>query len=318
MKRYILMRIFHSLLLLAGVVVITFVMVRLLPGDPIRAAMQQNVDLGDEHIVEEVRARYGLDRPIHVQFYIWFTDFLKGDWGTSLTSGDKVTSMFWRRLPVTLELFVLATLWAWIMGIPLGIISALKRNTWLDFFITGGSVVGIAIPVFWEAIILIYVFAVILKIMPPSGYVPFFDDPLRNLHYVLMPTFVMGTQAAGGLARYIRSSLLEVMGQDFIRTARAKGLRERMVLFRHAAKPAMIPVVTIVGMSWAGILGGAFIIELMFALPGLGRMGLDAIFSRDFPIIQAMLVVVSLNILLANLATDIAYGYLDPRIRIQK
>jgi peptide/nickel transport system permease protein len=318
MKRYILMRIFHSLLLLAGVIVITFIMVRLLPGDPIRAAMQQNIDLSDKNIVEEVRARYGLDRPIQVQFYIWFTDFLSGDWGTSLTSGDKVTSMFWRRLPVTLELFVLATFWAWILGIPLGVISALKRNTWLDFFITGGSVVGIAIPVFWEAIILIYVFAVILNIMPPSGYVPFFESPLRNLHYVLMPTFVMGTQAAGGLARYIRSSLLEVLGQDFIRTARAKGLREQMVLFRHAAKPAMIPVITIVGMSWAGILGGAFIIELMFALPGLGRMGLDAIFSRDFPIIQAMLVVVSLNILVANLATDIAYGFLDPRIRVQK
>lgn len=318
MRRYILMRIFHSLLLLVGVVVITFIMVRLLPGDPIRAAMQQNVDLSDKNIVEEVRARYGLDRPVHVQFYIWLTDFIKGDWGTSLTSGDKVTSMFWRRLPVTLELFVLATFWAWLLGIPLGIISALKRNSWLDFFITGGSVVGIAIPVFWEAIILIYIFAVILKIMPPSGYAPFFDDPLKNLHCVLMPTFVMGTHAAGSLARYIRSSLLEVLGQDFIRTARAKGLRERMVLFRHAAKPAMIPVVTIVGMSWAGILGGAFIIELMFALPGLGRMGLDAIFSRDFPIIQAMLVVVSLNVLVANLATDIAYGYLDPRIRVQK
>ena len=165
---------------------------------------------------------------------------------------------------------------------------------------------------------MIYIFGVVLKIMPPSGYIPFFEDPVKNLHFVLMPTFVMGTQAAGGLARYIRSSLLEVLSQDYIRTARAKGLYERMVIFQHALKPALLPVVTVIGMSWAGILSGSFFIELMFALPGLGRMGLDAIFTRDFPIIQAMLVVVSINILLANLLTDIAYGYLDPRIRVEK
>ena len=143
MKRYIFMRIVYAILMLFGVAIITFIMVRLLPGDPIRAAMEQGMDINDETVIQEVRARYGLDRPVHVQFYIWIVDFFKGDWGTSLTSGDKVTSMFWRRLPVTLELFVLATFWAWILGIPLGIISAIKRNTWLDFFITGGSVIGL-------------------------------------------------------------------------------------------------------------------------------------------------------------------------------
>lgn len=318
MKQYIIVRIFYSILILAGVTVITFVMVRVLPGDPIRAAMQQNVDLSDASIVDEVRARYGLDRPVHVQFYIWLRDFVKGDWGISLSSGDKVTAMFWRRLPVTLELFVLTTIWVWILGVPLGIISALRRNSWLDFFITGISIAGLSIPVFWEAIILIYLLAIIFPILPPSGYVPFFEDPIQNLILVAMPTFVMSTQIAGGLARYVRSSILEVIGQDYIQTARAKGLRERAVLYKHAAKPAMLPILTLVGMSWGGILGGAFFIELMFAIPGLGRMGLDAVFSRDFPIIQAVVIVGAINVLLANLLTDLAYGYLDPRIRVQK
>ncbi|MBW2093038.1 MAG: ABC transporter permease [Deltaproteobacteria bacterium] len=318
MKQYVIRRIIYSLLILAGAVVITFIMVRLLPGDPIRAAMQQNVDLNDASIVEEVRARYGLDRPVHVQFFMWLTDFVKGDWGESLASGQKVTAMFWRRVPVTLELFVGATIWAWILGIPLGIYSALNRNSWLDALFTSISVFGISIPVFWEAIILIYFFAVFLQVLPPSGYVAFFEDPIENLKLVLMPTFVMGTQSAGGLARYVRSSFLEVLGKDYIRTARAKGLREKAVIFRHAAKPAMIPVVTIVGLSWGGLIGGSFIIELMFAIPGVGRMGLDAVFARDFPVVQATMVVVSLNVLIMNFIVDITYGLLDPRVRLIK
>lgn len=227
MKRYILIRLVYAFFILFGAVVITFVMVRLLPGDPIRAAMQQNMNLKDETVVEEMRAKYHLDKPVPVQFVKWLTAFVKGDWGTSLSSGQKVTDMFFQRLPVTLELFVLATFWAWILGFPLGIISAFRRNTWLDVSITSVSILGISIPVFFEAIILIYLLAVIFPIFPPSGYVPFFEDPVSNLLHVALPTFIMGTQSAGGLARYVRSSLLEVLGQDYIRTARAKGFRKR-------------------------------------------------------------------------------------------
>jgi peptide/nickel transport system permease protein len=318
MRQYIIKRLIYSLIILSAVSVLVFVMVRLLPGDPIRAAMQQNVDLTDESIVQEVRARYGLDKPIHIQYVLWLRDFFRGDWGTSLSSGDAVTAMFWRRLPVTLLLFVGATFWAWVLGIPLGVISALRRNSWLDASFTTVSVIGISIPSFWQAILMIYAFAVIVKILPPSGYVPFFDNPWQNFQCILMPTFIMGTHSAGSFARYIRMSILEVLGQDFVRTARAKGLRERAVLVKHVAKPAMIPIVTIVGMSWAGLLSGSFIIEFMFAIPGLGRMGLDAVFARDFPVIQATLIVGALNVLLMNLAVDIAYGYLDPRIRVTK
>lgn len=318
MRQYIIKRLIYSFMILAAVSVLVFVMVRLLPGDPIRAAMQQNVDLTDESIVQEVRARYGLDKPIHVQYGIWLRDFFNGNWGISLSSGEEVTAMFWRRLPVTLLLFAGATFWAWILGIPLGVISALRRNSWLDASFTTVSVIGISIPSFWQAILMIYAFAVIIKILPPSGYVPFFESPWQNFQSILMPTFIMGTHSAGSFARYIRMSILEVLGQDYIRTARAKGLRERAVLVKHVSKPALIPLVTIVGMSWAGLLSGSFIIEFMFAIPGLGRMGLDAVFARDFPVIQATLIVGAINVLLMNLIVDIAYGFLDPRIRVTK
>ena len=318
MTRYILFRLLYAAILLAGTIVITFFMTRMLPGDPIRAAMQQNMDLRDETIVQQVRARYGLDRPVHIQFAMWARDFFTGNWGNSLSSGQKVTEMFRQRLPVTLELFFLSLFWSWLFGIIFGVISALKRNSMLDFTITGVSIAGLSIPVFWEAIILIYVFAVWWKVLPPSGYVPFFEDPLTNLKMVAMPTFVMATHGMAGVARYVRASLLEVVGQDFIRTARAKGLREKRVILGHAFKPAAIPVITIFGGTFAGILSGSFIIELMFAIPGLGRMGLDAIFQRDFPIIQAMAVLGSSCVLLANLVTDLAYGWLDPRVRIYK
>ena len=318
MIRYIFFRLFYAAILLAGTIVITFFMTRMLPGDPIRAAMQQNMDLKDEAIVQQVRARYGLDRPAYIQFGMWARDFFTGNWGNSLSSGQKVTHMFWQRVPVTLELFFLSLFWSWSFGIILGVISALKRNTMLDFTITGISIAGLSIPIFWEAIILIYVLAVWWKILPPSGYVSFFEDPVTNLKMLAMPTFVMATHGMAGVARYVRSSLLEVISQDFIRTARAKGLRERMVILQHAFKPAAIPVITIFGGTFAGILSGSFIVELMFALPGLGRMGLDAIFQRDFPIIQAMAVLGSSCVLLANLITDLAYGWLDPRVRIYK
>jgi len=318
MRQYIIRRLIYAFFILAAVSVLVFILVRLLPGDPIRAAMQQNVDLTDDSIVQDVRAQYGLDKPIYVQYVMWLRDFFRGNWGRSLGSGDAVIDMFWRRLPVTLELWFFSMFWAWVIGIPLGIFSALKRNSWLDASITTVSVIGISIPSFWEAILLIYLFAVTLKVLPPSGFVPLFDNPVQNLQSVLLPTFVMGTHGAGSFARYVRSSVLEVLGKDYIRTARAKGLRERAVLLKHAAKPAMMPIVTIVGLSWGHLLSGSFIIEFMFAIPGLGRMGLDAVFSRDFPVIQATLIVGALNVLLMNLLVDIAYGYLDPRVRITK
>jgi peptide/nickel transport system permease protein len=314
---YVVRRLGHALLILWIITVLVFVVVRLVPGDPIRAAMQQNADLSDRRIVEEVRARFGLDRPIPVQFAIWLRDFVIGDWGRSLQTGESVLQMFRQRLPVTLELFVGATLWAWALGIPSGVLGALRLNSVLDASLTAAAIGGAPIPAFWEAILLIYLLAVTTHVLPPSGFVPITEDPWMNLKSVLMPTFVMGTHSAGFLARYVRSSLLEVFGLDYIRTARAKGLAEGVVMRKHAARPAAIPVVTVVGLAWGQFMAGSFLVEYVFALPGLGRMGVDAIFAKDFPVIQATLMAVAVNVLLANLTVDLLYGYVDPRVRVR-
>jgi peptide/nickel transport system permease protein len=317
MGKYIGIRLAHALVILTIVIVLVFVIARLIPGDAIMAAMAGNVDLHDPAVVAQVRHQFGLDEPMLVQFAVWIGHFVRGDWGTSIGTGEKVLDMFLHRLPITLELFAGATLWSVAIGIPAGIIGALKRNSPTDMFVTTGAVVGVSIPAFWEAIVLIYLFAVVLPIFPPSGYVPFSEDPLLNLRAMVLPTFVLGTQSGGLLARYVRSSLLEVLGQDYIRTARAKGLSEVAVVMKHAFKPGMIPVITVIGLSWGGLLAGAFFVEVIFAIPGLGRMSVEAIFQKDFPVIQATLIVVSINVLLVNLLVDVLYGYFDPRVRVR-
>jgi peptide/nickel transport system permease protein len=318
MGRFIGVRLLHALVILALVTVLVFVIAQLMPGDGVLAAMAGSIDMSDASAVERVRKQYGLDQPILVQFGDWLARFVTGDWGTSIGGGEKVYDMFMRRLSPTLELFLGATIWSIGIGIPAGIIGALKRNSAVDVALTTGTMIGVSIPAFWEAIMLIYLLAVIFPILPPSGYVPFFEDPWLNIKSMLLPTFVLGTHSAGLLARYVRSSLLEVLGQDYIRTARAKGFSERAVIVLHALKPAMIPVVTVIGLAWAHMLGGAFFVEVIFAIPGLGRMSVDAIFQKDFPVMQATLIAVTLNVLLVNLLVDILYGYLDPRIRVRR
>ena len=317
MGKYIGTRLVHALVILAIVVVLVFVIARLIPGDAILAAMSGSVDLHDASVVERVRHEYGLDQSIPVQFAVWIGQLARGDWGVSIGTGQKVLDMFLQRLPITLELFVGATMWSIAIGVPAGIIGALKRNSAADMIVTAGAIMGVSIPAFCEAILLIYFLAVVLPVFPPSGYVPFADDPLANLRGMVLPSLVLGTQTGGLLARYVRSSLLEVLGQDYVRTARAKGFSERAVIMRHALKPGMIPVVTVLGLSWGGLLAGAFFVEVVFAIPGLGRMSVEAIFQKDYPVMQATLIAVSLNVLLVNLLVDILYGYLDPRVRVR-
>jgi peptide/nickel transport system permease protein len=316
MHLYIARRLLHSIIVLFLVSVFIFVMVRLIPGDPVRAMMETNVDITDQKVVDETRAQYRLDRPVPAQFCEWVWHFLRGDWGTSLQTGETVLGMFWLRLPITLELFFGATLWAWVLGFPLGIISALKRNSAVDVSLTSIALMGISIPSAWEGILLIYLLAVHFRILPPSGFIRFLDDPWLHFESLVMPTFVMGTHAAGLIGRFVRSSLLEVLSQDYIRTAIAKGLSRRVVIQKHAGRPALIPVATVIGLGWGHLLAGAFMVEYIFAIPGLGRMGVDAIFARDFPVIQVMLMAVGVNVLGANIAVDLLYGYLDPRVRL--
>ena len=318
MGRYIGVRLLHALVILVLVTMLVFVIAQLIPGDAVMAAMASSIDMSDSEVVARVRRQFGLDQSILVQFGNWLIRYLAGDWGTSIGTGQNVRAMFVQRLPVTLELFLGATAWSFVIGIPAGIISALKRSSAVDVAVSTGTMIGVSIPSFWEAIMLIYLLGVVFPILPPSGYVPFTENPALNLKSMVLPTFVLGTHSAGLLARYVRSSLLEVLGQDYIRTARAKGLSERAIIALHALKPAMIPVVTVIGLAWAHMLAGAFFVEMIFAMPGLGRMSVDAIFQKDFPVVQATLIAVSVNVLVVNLLVDIVYGYLDPRVRVRQ
>jgi peptide/nickel transport system permease protein len=316
MRQYIVERLLYTFFILFFISILIFVLARLMPGDPIHAASMINMDLANKEIIKDLQQEFGLDKPLYLQYLYWLKDFIKGNWGVSFGSGEQVRSMFMRCLPVTLELFFAAMIWSIIIGFPSGIISALKRDSWVDVFFSSTSVIGVSIPVFWESIVLIYIFGVYFQILPPSGFVPFSESILDNFLCMLMPGFVMGTHGAGLLSRYIRSCLLDVLSQDYIRTARAKGLRERTVLVKHAAKPVLIPVTTIMGLAWSYVIVGSFFVEYIFALPGLGRMAANAIFARDFPVIQATLFITAINIVCMNFIIDIIYGFIDPRVKI--
>jgi len=316
MVHYSLERLLYSFLLLFLMSILIFVLARMMPGDPIQAISMMNMDMANKEIIKNLQQDFNLDKPLYWQYLYWLKDFIMGNWGVSFGSGEQVLTMFMRCLPVTLELFLGAMFWSIIIGFPCGIISALKRNSWIDVLFSSTAIIGVSIPVFWESIVFIYIFGVYLQILPPSGFVSFSESPLDNLLCLLMPGFVMGTHGAGLLSRYIRSCLLDVLSQDYIRTARAKGLRELTILARHAAKPALIPVTTIMGLSWSYVIVGAFFVEYIFALPGLGRMAANAIFARDFPVIQATLFIAAINIVSMNFAIDIIYGFLDPRVKI--
>lgn len=318
MYRFFVRRLSYNLLVLVIVVIMVFIIGRMIPGDSFLVALQggqSGVDAAEA--VKLLEAQYGLDLPMYQQFFFWFGNFVTGDWGVSIGTGEDVLEMFKARSRVTFDLFIVANFWTFAIGVPCGIASALKRNTRVDAVITTGALMSLAIPNFWFAIVLIYLFAVLLPIFPPFGYVPFAKDPFGNFMSLMLPGFVLGTGAAGALVRYIRSSLLEVLGQDYIRTARSKGLGESKVIGVHAMKPALIPVVTIIGFIWIALLTGTFLIEVVFALPGLGRMAVQSIFQRDFPVVMAVLVMNSVVILAFNFFVDILYGYLDPRVRVE-
>ncbi len=317
MIAFVLGRMVQASIVLCIVVVLAFCAVQMMPGDALMAAVEATGMVGDGRGLDAVKKAYGMDGTPVEQFWRWLGRFVTGDWGLSMTTGQAVWDMFVQRAPVTLELFLGGLLWALVIGVPVGMICAFRRGSRLDTWLSGASLVGIALPPTFEALALIYLFAVIFRVLPVSGYTPFSVDPWANIQAMLMPTFVVGSHLAGVLARYVRSSLLDNLRQDFIRTARAKGLSEVQILFRHAVKPSMIPIVTVLGFTFGGMLAGSFIIEVIFALPGIGRMAVDAIFEKDFPVIQAVLVVASVNVLVVNFLVDIVYAALDPRIRLR-
>jgi peptide/nickel transport system permease protein len=300
--------------LLFGISVLIFVLIQAAPGGP-EAIFLENRLFIDPQVIEAFRQRLGLDQPLPVQYVRWLTAVLSGDFGISFTTGRPVGVMILERLPATLELMSVSFVFAAVIALPLGAYSAVKQYSLFDFAATTTSFLGIAMPVFWFALILQLLFSVQLGWLPTSGRDTIgdgsFPDQVRHL---VLPAFVLSIRHIAGWSRYMRSSLLDVVRADFIRTARAKGLRERMVLVRHAVKNALIPVVSIMALDLAGLFSGAVITETIFAWPGIGRLFVQAMFSRDYPLLMGILMMSSFLVVFFNLLADVVYGWLDPRI----
>lgn len=358
MLQYLIRRIISSIPVLFGILIVTFIIARVIPGDPCRAILGEKATPA---VCERFMQEKGLDKPIHEQLFIYIGEILRGDFGNSIRFNLPVTRLLIERLPTTVELSLAALLVSMIVGIPLGIISAVKHNTWIDVLTMIWANIGVSMPVFWLGLMLMYVFSLVLKDtpfwLPPSGRIspgipndPFFkvwgwDLPdggvLAGLlvffsrmnilnafltanwkllkdaaEHLILPALALGTIPMALIARMTRSSMLDVLGQDYIRTARAKGLGHIGVIIKHAFRNALLPLVTVIGLSLGGLLGGAVLTETVFGLSGLGRTLFEAITARDYGIVQSFTVVIAVFYVIINLLVDISYAYLDPRIRL--
>jgi peptide/nickel transport system permease protein len=316
MVTYMLRRLIQSVIIVILVTLIVFIVMRLMPGDPVLMYLssEQYNTLSQEQI-EFTRHELGLDKPMFLQYTDWVGGLLHGNLGTSMYYNKTVTKTLSSRLPVTLYLGLIAFVFGNIVGILAGVISAVRRGKALDSLVTLLANIGITVPTFWLAILLIYFFGLKLNWLPIYGFTSPFDDFWLSLRQIILPVFCLSIFSIGALARQTRSSMLEVVRQDYIRTAWSKGLGERVVILRHALKNGLIPIVTLSGMQIGGILGGSVIIETVFNISGMGRLAVDSLFSLDYPVVQAIVLISAIMIVTANLVVDISYGWLDPRIR---
>jgi peptide/nickel transport system permease protein len=308
---YLVRRLLGLIPVLLLISIVTFLTTALVPGDA------ASVLLGPTATPErtaEVRKRFGLDQPLPVRYIKWMGQVVRGDLGNSILNRQPVTSLVGNALRVTLQELVMAMLLAIAIALPIGIAAATLRGTWIDQMLMGFALLGASVPTFWLGLILIYVFAVRFQLLPPSGFVPFSQDPLGNLRAMVLPAFALAVYLAGPLARFIRSSLIETLQAQFVTTARAKGLDERRVLRGHALKNALIPSVTFAGLQIGGLIGGAIVTEVVFNLPGTGSLALSGILNRDFPVVQGVVLVVACGYVLINIGVDLVYVLLDPRI----
>lgn len=304
MLRSIVKRILISIPVLIGVMLIIFVMLRILPGDPVATMMGEHVNA---RVIEKVTREMGLDKPLYVQFFTYIGNVLRGDFGTSYRLNRDVTTIILEAFPNTVKLSLCAAVVAWIIGIAAGITAAVKQNKLLDRLFMSGALLGVSMPVFMSALLLQYLFAFKMKLLPVSGF--------DSLACMVLPAIVLGWNSAGSIARMTRSNLLEVMQEDYVRTARAKGLREHGVIIGHALKNAMLPVVTMMAIQISGMLSGAVITESIFGVPGIGRLAVNAIETRDMPLLQGTVIFTTVLVIGGNLIADLLYSVLDPRIR---
>jgi peptide/nickel transport system permease protein len=316
MTAYVVRRLLQMIPVLVLVSVVSFSLIFVLPGDPALAILgDQNAR--DAQLYAQLRADLGLDRPLPVQYVDWAGRVVHGDLGTSTQTHQPVAALLAQRIGPTVELGLLALLFALTVGVSVGIASAVRPNSRLDVLGTIVAMIGASVPHFWLGLLLILSFGLWLRWLPPSGYTPPTEDLLGNLKLMLLPAITVGSGGAAVLMRQVRSAMLEVLGQDYITTARAKGLAPATVTLRHGLRNALIPVLTVIGLQVGLLIGGAVVSESIFAIPGVGRLAADSIFSRDFPVLQAVVLLLALAVLLANLVTDLAYAWLDPRIRYE-
>lgn len=303
-------------MVLVLVTLVVFFAMRYLPGDPIYMILGEGqLSNSTQQQIEEARHEYGLDRPVIIQYFSWVNDLFHGNVGKSITQSISPVVLIKQGVPVTLNLAVISFLISLIIGIPAGVICALRRGTWIDTVVTVLANIGITMPIFWLGTMLIYLFALQLHWLPVQGYTSPFNDLLMNIRQTVMPIFCLSIFPISAIARQTRSSMLEVMRQDYVRTAWSKGLKERFVVIRHALKNSLIPVVTLSGVGLAAILGGSVLIETVFNIQGVGQILFRAISSHDYPVVQTFILVIVVFVLIINMLIDISYGWLDPRIR---
>lgn len=308
---YILQRLALALFVIFGVTLVVFLMIQAVPGDPARISLGMQAN---EEALEARREEMGLNRPLVVQYTSWVWGVVRGDLGNSLITGDPIAPLIQQRLPTTLQLAGLALLIGMIIAFPLGVIAAARPGTWIDAVASIISQIGVAVPDFWMGILLVLLFSTQLDLLPPSGYTPISESFSDWLAHMILPAATAGLISASIQTRFIRSAMLEVLGQNYIRTARAKGLRELTVINRHAMRNALITIVTIIGLQLTALLSAVVVIEIVFALPGLGRFALTSVLSRDYPQLQASVLVMGALVVMVNLLIDMLYFLLDPRI----
>ena len=313
MREYILRRLVSMIPVLFIVSLISFALLYILPGDPAIAMLGENA--GTQETYQGLRREMGLDDPLIVQYGRWLWRTVNGDLGRSIRTREPVAEVLARRVPTSFTVGVAGLLFGIALGLSVAIVSALRPGSKIDMLGTFMALGGAALPTFWQALLFMYIFAVALQWLPPSGYTSPLVDPWLSAKMLIMPAVVLGTHSAAVIMRQGRSALVEVLEQDYITTARSKGLRENAVVGAHALKNAMIPIVTILGLQVGNLVSGAAIVETIFAIPGVGRAAVDAIFFRDYPMLQGAILILTSAAIIANLLTDVAYGYLDPRIR---